>query len=262
MKINNIHLLTLVNILLLVALTRSSAPDPNPTHNPKFDKAIKTQHDALKMEKNTLKKPIRLYRTRQEKKLTVRIKYVYESPINNDPKSPQNLFDYKLFQINDEHMVIYRVDQSETQFNEINVNSSFYLMTVKLENIDLICMDHYWLCTLGQFKREYRKKLKNMNFTTNKKVLESLEESIADTNCIVFTVGVFKSLGEVGYMCFEEREDTVFFLDLISERILARYRTDYEGQLRLVNQVSLKVNKLEFSKCALHARLARWSIIT
>ena len=64
-------------------------------------------------------------------------------------------------------------------------------------------------------------------------------ESEARNHCAVFSVGVIRSMNDLGYLCFDEREDLVFFLDLISERILKRYKTDYEGQLRLINQVNI-----------------------
>jgi hypothetical protein len=230
MKINIYALITVVCLFMLVSVAYTldpSSPKKRPTQ------AITNIH----VEKFSLKNPIRLYQTPKEKILTAKVRYVWHSSINKDPKSPQNIFDYKLFQINDEHMIVYKIDQSLSSFDENTVNSSHYLNTIKLENIDLLCNDKFFLCTLGEFKREFKKKMKHIDFTTAKEVLDSFPENIARDNCIIFTIGLFASLNDVGYLCFDEREDTIFFLDLISERILKRYKTDYEGQLRLVNQV-------------------------
>ena len=236
MKINVYSLITV--IVLSFLLSYSYSLDASNKDN--------ISHKPLITEKFTLKTPIRLYNTSKEKVLIAKIRYVWHSSINKDPKSPQNIFDYKLFQINDEHMIIYRVDQSISHYDEQTVNSSKYLMTIKLENIDLLCNDHYWLCTLGEFKREYKKKLKTLVMDTPKDVTDVIMESEARNHCAVFSVGVIRSMNDLGYLCFDEREDLVFFLDLISERILKRYKTDYEGQLRLINQV-LNINTYTFN---------------
>lgn len=243
MKVNNgFAILSVVTLLLLI--TSSTAIENKFTFQRKGkvmtkEKAILIAHQPIKMESLTLKQPIRLYNTDKEKILTARIRYMYKSKVNKDPKLPQNMFDYKLFQINDEHMIIYRVDQSLTEFDERSVNSSHYLMTIKLENIDLLCNDYYFLCSEGEFRKQFGRKLRHIDMKTAKEIAEVFPESVSGTNCIIFTIGLFESLGEVGYLCFDHTEDAVFFGDLLSERILKRYEGDYEGQIRLVNQVNI-----------------------
>jgi len=241
MKINVYALFTVVTLFLLFASSIS-------VETTNANEVLKHHHKPkpLKTEKFTLKNPIRLYNTRKEKVLTTKVRYVWHSSLNRDPKNPINLFDYKLFQINDEHMVIYRVNQALENYDENTVNSENYLMTIKLENIDLLCLDHYYLCTLGEFKREYKKKMKHVDFKTSKSVTDSMLESTAKENCIIFTIGLFHSLNDVGYLCFDDRQDTIFFLDLLSERILNRYKADYEGALRLVNQVIINIINILF----------------
>jgi hypothetical protein len=227
--------------MILLAIINSTSiqslvtDDVNP--NEKKSDAPALSIKSIVAEKLTLEKnPIRLYNLDKEKVVSAKIRYLWQSSVNKDKKLPQNVFDYKLFQINDEHIVIYKVDQSLTSYSEKTVNSSNYLMTIKLENIDLLCNEHYFLCTLGEFRREYANKLKNINWTTDPRIAEAYPDVIANTNCVVITIGLFKSLSEIGYLCFEDKQDTYFFLDLISERVLKRYKVDYDGALRLVNQ--------------------------
>jgi hypothetical protein len=230
MKINVYALITVAIISTLLSF--ASTIDPASAEN-----AAKNKGKPIVLEQKTLKNPIRLYNTPQEGVMTAKVRYVIHTPLNTNMEAPQNVFDYKVFQMSDEHMIIYNADQSLTKFDDSTLNSKFYLMTVKYENIDLLCGDKFFLCTLGEFKREFEKKLKYVDFKTNPLVTAVYPEAIARDNCIIFTIGVFKSLNDVAYMCFDDREDTIFFLDLLSERILKRYKGDYDGQIRLVNQV-------------------------
>jgi len=232
MKINVFALITVVCISVLISY--ASSTDLEISDSATYSAATKKN---VVLADKTLKNPIRIYNLNKEKVLTAKVRFVMHSSINKDPKSPQNIFDYKLVQINDEHMIVYKVDQSLTQYDEKTVNSSKYLMTMKLENIDLLCNGHLFLCTLGEFKREYKHKMKHIDFTTAKEVTNILNESVASKKCVIITFGLFHKLNDVGYLCFDDIQDTYFFLDLLSERILKRYKTDFEGQLRLVNQV-------------------------
>jgi len=225
MKINVFALITVVCISVLISYVSST------------DSAHHSSANIVLADK-TLKSPLRIYNLDKEKVLIAKVRFLMHSSINKDPKSPQNIFDYKLIQLNDEHMIIYRVDQSLTQYDEKTLNSSKYLMTMKLENIDLICNDHHFLCTLGEFKREYKQKMKHIDFRTAKEVTDILNESVAIQKCVIITFGIFHKLkNDVAYLCFDDIQDTIFYLDLLSERIRRRYKTDFEGQLRLVNQV-------------------------
>jgi len=187
---------------------------------------------------HSLKNPFRIFRTKSEKIIFAKARFIHESSINSTGKTKLNKLDYKFIQFNDNDIIIYDINQSLKIFNENTINSSNYLATYKLQNLDLPCNNLYFICTLGELKREYKSKLKDVDFKTNKKVLKVLSNKVANKNCIVFNIGFFKNVSELAYMCFDDLEDTIFYSNLISERILENYQKDYQGAIKLVDQVN------------------------
>ena len=190
-----------------------------------------------KIDLHSLQNPTRLFKTKEEGIIFSRVKFLYDS-YEAGAKHMLKKFDYKFIQFSKEEIIIYVIDKDLKYFNERTINTQNYLMTLKLHNLDLPCNNLQYICSLGELKREYKNKLKDVDFSTNKKILEELTDVKANKNCIVLTIGFFHKVKNVAYLCFDEYEDTVFYSNLLSERILANYHKDYSGTIRLVDQVN------------------------
>jgi len=190
---------------------------------------------------NTLhQNPLRLMHLEKEKVLIKKIKFMWQQTINQDPLLSLNKFDYKAIQINMENIVIFDMDQTLTHVEEANCNAEHYLMTIQLHNIDLPCNDNLYVCSLGELRSEYQRKMEGVDFAIAKKVVDDLTEDVAETKCLAITVGPFNSLSEIGYMCFDIAEDYIFYSNLISERIFKNQnKRTYDGQVELLNPVIL-----------------------
>lgn len=129
---------------------------------------------------------------------TGRVMFYMQSATNKSPSYPINRLDYKLAQITNTELIIYRLGTDQTQQMQL----SNYLMTIKLSQIDLPCNDYLYLCTLGEFKKEYSNKLYGIDFSTPEPIKQILHTN-ANSKCLVVTQGSFESLSQLAYLCFE-----------------------------------------------------------
>jgi len=90
------------------------------------------------------------------------------------------------------------------------------------------------------------KKLKFVDFKMEEQIFYAYSNEDAKNKCIVITIGVIKKLRNIGHICFDEKQDFVFFLDYLSEKVLEKASLQYTGTLIMVNEV-IKQNTLQIS---------------
>ena len=173
----------------------------------------------------------------KEQILTAKFKFMWKQTINQDPLLALNKFDYKAVQINMENIVIFDVDQHLSNISEANITAEHYLMTIQLHNIDLPCNDNLYICSLGELRSEYQRKMSGINFAIDQSVLKDLPDEEAESKCLAITIGPFNSLSEIGYLCFDKAEDQIFYSNLISERVFNNQnKRTYDGQVVFINE--------------------------
>jgi len=183
-----------------------------------------------------LKDPMRLFHLEEEKDLLVKVRFMWKTKGKSDSFA-LNKFDYKVLQITDTDITVYEVDQTIDRIDESTVNASKFLMDIKIANIDLPCNDHFYVCGLGEFIREYKKRLKTLDFTINPLVEDAMSTDMAKTQCLVLTIGYFESLKDVGYLCLDTLDDWVYFDNLITSRVIGKAREVYDGTINMINEV-------------------------
>jgi len=189
--------------------------------------------------KDTLKNPLRLFKLNLESKILARLKFFWVLKSDPNPLNELNMLNYKVFDITKENMLIYKIDQSRTDLNHDTLNTTNYLMTVKISNIDLPCNGNMFVCTVSEFKKEYKKKLRGVDFSIPKEITKEFGETKAHDHCIIISVGPFRTFRDVGFICMDTKEDAIFYQSFISEKILENSRDLYNGQLLMVNQVNI-----------------------
>ncbi len=195
---------------------------------------------VIKIEKNPLKNPLRIFKLTQEKEIILRAKFMWEQPGKNKSFA-LNQFDYKILQISKDTITIFTVDQSLTTFTSENINASKFLMSIKVGNLDRPCIGNYMVCKLGGFIKEYKNRLKKLDFTINKQVVNEMSAFKAKEQCIILTIGLIESLSKAGYLCFDTKEEFIFNLDLISHKVIIKANDIYDGTITLINQNSNNV---------------------
>jgi hypothetical protein len=167
-----------------------------------------------------------------------KILFMYKSQTDKRREFPLNKLSYKMIQITQTELIIYStVNQFEAAKNdEGELNLSNYLMTIKLKNIDLPCNDYLYLCKLGEFKKNYKMKLPDVEFETNQNILSRFGEFKANTNCLILTTGPFQSVKDLPYLCFDNLEHLIFIQNLLTERILRLSAESYAGAVEMLNQ--------------------------
>ncbi len=189
----------------------------------------------------TLENPLRLFKLRQEKQLLARVKFMWISSQNPNPNHELNTFNYKVLDINKDNIVVYQVDQNLRKITAKDVNSSKYLMTIKPGDLDLSCNSYMYICTYKEIIREYKKKLRGVNFDLPQQIEKSISKALALNQCLLITNGPFKTLRTVGFLCLDTVEDAVFYQNLISQKILVKANEFYQGQILMVNEVRRSV---------------------
>lgn len=128
--------------------------------------------------------------------------------IDNSPNYLLNNLNKLIFEITNTDFLIF--NNQKTFKNKITLDylKNHFLLSIKLGEIDLICADYLFLCTYGQFKNEYSKKLIGYNLNihpiiqeTMIKVMGSIEN--IETNCLVMTTGAFLDINFLPFLCFE-----------------------------------------------------------
>jgi len=113
-----------------------------------------------------------------------------------------------IFEITNTDLLIF--NHQKTFKNKITLDylKNNFLLSIKLREIDLICADYLFLCTYGQFKNEYSKKLIGYNLNINPiiqdtmtKVMGNLEN--IESNCLILTTGAFIDINFLPFLCFE-----------------------------------------------------------
>jgi hypothetical protein len=176
-----------------------------------------------------------------------KILFSLPSPSDGRKSFLANDLKYKMVQITNTELIVYALDQFGSSSDIINPayspSLSNYLMTIKLKDIDLPCNDFLFLCTLGEFIREYKQKMPDVNFSPNIEVTEKLGESQALSNCLVITIGPFQSLNNIAYLCFNSYENLTFIQNLLTQRILALNSESYTTVTELINKKQDKLIK-------------------
>lgn len=109
-------------------------------------------------------------------------------------------------------------------------------MTFKLKNIDLPCNDFLYICTVEEFRNEYARKLRGIDFKVNPLVQGRLGRDVSDKHCLLITQGSFDSLDELPYLCFDTFEQLVQIQNVLSERIIEATLNRYDGVLEMLNE--------------------------
>jgi len=227
MKFNVARILTkILFIILSISFYASQASNPTaqPTVAPKKDK-------DLKLLTNPLKNPLRLFKTQGDEKIMVRVRYLGITTNRFSKNDELSKLNYKVLIMERDFFTVYKTDQNSQ--NTV-LSSKNYLGSVKTNDVDLPCNGYQFICTLRELKREYKKKLKGVNFDTPKE-LESLENP--DDLCVVLTIGSFSNIRNARYLCGDSKEETVFYQTYLSEKISFKIRESYHGHLMMVNQV-------------------------
>ena len=243
MKINQLYIVFLQFSLLLISSTYSKSELETLTDSKYLSKKTRLamMTNTASVRNSLHKNPLRLMHLDREKTILSKFRFIWKQSVNSDTRLSLNKFNYKAVQINMDSIIIFEIDQSdsETIINESNYNAENYLMTIKLTNIDLPCNDNLYICGLGELRNEYQRKLKGVNFDIITEVTETITEDVAECKCLAITIGSFNNLSEIGYLCFETKEDFIFYSNLISERVFqTQNRLSYDGQLEYVNEVS------------------------
>jgi hypothetical protein len=109
-------------------------------------------------------------------------------------------------------------------------------MTFKLKNIDLPCNDYLYICTVEEFRNEYSRKLRGVEFGINNLVAGRLGSDVANKQCLLITQGSFDNLEELPYLCFDTFEQLVLMQNILSERIIEATLNRYDGVLEMLNE--------------------------
>ena len=186
----------------------------------------------------TLVNPMRLFKLDQEGTVIFKAKFYMKTKGKPD-SFPLNIFNYKAIQISEGTITIYKMDQNTNTLDETTVNASLFITSIKISQIDLPCNGKYFLCGLGEFIREYKKRLDRLDFRINKEIEDTMSAKDAMAKCLVITVGSFGNLSDMPYLCFDKLEDFVFFQNFITQKVLDSAGQVYEGSIRLVNTVKV-----------------------
>jgi len=186
---------------------------------------------------NTLRNPLRLFKIKEEKQILGKFLYMYKSKFYNDPKYPLNVLDFKVLKLGSESIQVYVVDQNVKDLTKDNLNTKNFLMAIKLANIDLPCLYYLFLCTYEELLREYGHKLNGVDFRLPPSVEKVFGLEKAKKQCIVITIGEFVRVADIGFICFDSKEDAVFYQSFFSEKIYENQRRLFTGQILMVNDV-------------------------
>ena len=96
-----------------------------------------------------------------------------------------------------------------------NPLTSKYLSLVKYSDIDLPCNNNLFICSYKEYKNEY-------NTTVT---LVSIPD---ESKCLLITQG--NIIQDLIYVCLENIEDSIFIMNIITERVLYSQRNVYEGE--------------------------------
>ena len=207
----------------------------------------------IKLEKNSLNNPLRLFKLEREGQLRVKAKFIWKKNHKNftfkqereveNSSNPLERFDYKLIQFSDSEITVFETDQnSYSNQDENSINASKYLMSIKYQSIDLPCNENLYICSLGEFITEYHKRLKSLNFKIEPQISDAMSDSLSRNICIIITIGAFKKIQDNGHLCFDDQQDFVFFLDYLSEKVLNKASKEYSGSIVMVNEVCVFIN--------------------
>jgi len=186
---------------------------------------------------DTLRNPLRLFKIKEEKQILGKFFYMYKSPFYNDPKYPLNVLDFKVLKLDSESIQVYVVDQNVKDLTKDYLNTKNFLMAIKLANIDLPCLSYMFVCTYEELLREHEHKLHGVNFRLPASVEKVFGLEKAKKQCIVITIGEFVRVADIGFICFDSREDAVFYQSFFSEKIYENQRRSFTGQIVMVNEV-------------------------
>lgn len=138
------------------------------------------------------------------------------------PKSKQSFSFHTLISIKDSPFESNILSLTHNDIRVISNNdytsnplTSKYISLLKYSDIDLPCNDNLFICSYHQYKKEYN--------TTNTLITIPDEDK-----CLVITQG--NIIKDLIYVCAENIEDTLFIMNLITERVIYSQRNVYENE--------------------------------
>jgi len=210
----------------------------------------------------TLANPLRLFKLRSEKRVNGRLRFMWSNNIDSSPNSPINVFNYKIIEFAEKRIDVYTDDQnsqSNKDNKDVTGSTQNYLFTMELDSIDLPCNGYFFICTYEEMIREYKSKFKGMDFSLPASIEKSMGEKKASDHCLLITIGPFKRIKNVGFICADTKEEAVFYQSLISEKIQDRSNNKYHGQLIMINEVILYIIPLlAFKRYFMYRRFSQW----
>jgi hypothetical protein len=136
--------------------------------------------------------------------------YILNREIDENKNYHLNNIEKIIFKITNTDIFFFRNNNKQNKSVRITISDLIhkFFQGIKLGDIDLICGDYLFICTFGQFKREYKDKLQKYNLELNSKMENEIirlldnKENI-ETNCLVLTTGAFLTINNIPFICFE-----------------------------------------------------------
>jgi hypothetical protein len=133
--------------------------------------------------------------------------FIFYRNIDNSQNYLLNNLTRLIFEITNTDLLIFNNKRNSYNVSMEELKNSF-LLAIKLGEIDLICADYLFVCTYGQFKKEYQKKLIGYNLELNQNLLQNMIKVFGDienieSNCLIFTIGAFTDVNTLPFLCFE-----------------------------------------------------------
>ena len=134
--------------------------------------------------------------------------FILSREIDKNNNYHLNTLNKVIFEVTNTDIFFFRnqIKEKDTiTFEELKNN---FFLGLKLGDIDLICGDYLFLCTFGQFKKEYKDKMKKYNLNLNSKIEKKIAELLdnpqnIETNCLIITTGAFSDINSLPFFCFE-----------------------------------------------------------
>jgi len=134
--------------------------------------------------------------------------YILNRGIDENKNYHLNNLEKIIFKITNTDIFFFRNHDNKSDTITMKQLKHNFFQGIKFGDIDLICGDYLFLCTYGQFKREYKDKLRKYTLDLNSdmentmiKLLDNIEN--IETNCLLLTTGAFLNINNIPFICFE-----------------------------------------------------------
>jgi hypothetical protein len=126
-----------------------------------------------------------------------------------------------------------------------NLSNDKYLITFKYENLDLPCINGVFLCSLGEFLKEYKPIYPEIKFDIPNDIINKIGSSnnIGD-HCIIMPVNSIMNIDEAVWICHPNIEILTQFQMKLSNIIYDANKLDYTFTSAYINNKKEVVNGL------------------